>query len=89
MFRKDNRIKYGQDSHQRTGIPSGVEFRVEPFKEGMYRLIAPGFGERPGTDLYGCGALYVWGLTARQTQRFERAIQEQAAAGGGDDVGTR
>lgn len=74
-FRRDNRIRYGQDSMQYCGIPSGVDFVVERFGEGVYRLCGDGFGFHQPNGEYGDGALYVWGLNAKQRRLFEDACQ--------------
>ena len=74
-FRKDNRIKYGQDHGQYVGIPPGIDFRVERIGN-RFKLIAPGYGDLSTPGAYGNGALYVWGLTQRQTARFEAGILE-------------
>ncbi len=73
-FRIDNQIRYGQDHAQYVGVPSGIDFYVQPFSESMYTLTAPGYGLRGD---YGNGRLYVWGLTSQQRKRFEKAICEQ------------
>ena len=75
-FRADNRIRYGQDHAQKRGIPSKVDFSVEPFGDSMFKLTAFGFGqlEPYHKESYGAGCLYVWGLTAQQQKRFEAAI---------------
>ena len=72
-FRDGNKIRYGQDSMQYRGIPSGVDFVVAPFSKDMFTLTAFGYGllERGG---YGNGQLFVWGLTKKQRQRFEEAL---------------
>jgi hypothetical protein len=77
-FRRDNQIRYGQDHFQHRGIPAGVDFAVERFKEKMFILTAHGYGcwkrdRHCKRDCYGNGALFVWGLTARQRARFEAA----------------
>ena len=73
-FRPSNRIRYGQDFGQFSGIPSGVNFSVEEFCEpGMFILKGPGYGE-PGN--YGSGALYVWGLNEGQRRRFDAAVRK-------------
>lgn len=74
-FRPDNKIRYGQDHCFYRGIPSGVEFQVERFGDSMYRLTGHGYGVLgEGSEAYGNGQLYVWGLTARQRERFERHV---------------
>ena len=71
-FRGDNKIKYVQNLHHYfAGIPRGVDFTVSRFgssKSAQYELRAK------------CNpnwSLIVYGLTARQKRRFERAIEEQ------------
>ncbi len=78
-FRKDNRIRYGQDDRQHVGIPSGgVDFSVEGLSE-VWVLSACGYGCLAPThshSCYGDGALFVWGLTTQQRKRFEAAEAE-------------
>ena len=58
-FKAGNKIKYGQDFHYHTGIPSGVEFTTQ--REGdRILLVGPGYGERGN---YGNGVLYPYGST--------------------------
>ena len=73
MTFRSNTIRYGQDSMQYRGIPSGVDFHVEPFGESMFRLTAFGYGMSGG---YGNGCLYVWGLTTEQRRLFEAASSD-------------
>ena len=73
-FRRNNKIRYGQDFRQHVGIPTGVDFRVKTFTAGHWELWASGYG---GGDDHGNGSLIVWGLTTRQTQRFERELTKQ------------
>ena len=82
-FRKDNRIRYGQDHSQFRGIPSGVDFEVVAFPHFgvlMWTLWACGYGctERHHDGCYGNGSLIVWGLTKRQEKRFEAAEAVEA-----------
>ena len=79
-FRKDNRIKYGQDHFYCRGLPSGIDFTVEPFQEGMYKLTGYGYGVLGSGESYGCGALYVYGLTSKQRKRFEKEIRSRSRA---------
>ena len=75
-FRSDNQIPYGQDHAFSRGIPSGVEFEVSHTRVSSgFKLVACGYGCREHGQCYGNGALYPWGLTARQRQRFEEAVE--------------
>lgn len=70
-LRKGNKIKYGQDSQQRIGVPHGVDYKVEHFGKKNFKLTGYGYGK---IGNYGNGALYVWGLTNIQRKRFENAV---------------
>ena len=72
-FRSDNKIRYGQDRFQHQGIPSGVDFRPAFVGKHLWRLVGCGYGCLVHGNCYGNGALYPWGLTARQRKRFEKA----------------
>lgn len=78
-FRQGNRWKYGQDHHFWTGVPDGIDFHVEPLREGMYRLRACGYGclQRHSDKCYGNGALYLLGVHGRMAKRVEQAILNQ------------
>jgi len=80
-FRKDNRIKYGQDCAQWKGVPAGVDFEVRRFPSGgakhMYILTAPWYGDLSRPGQYGNGALYVWGLTKRQRAQFDKHVTKE------------
>ena len=68
-FPPDNKIKYGQDFSQHVGVPSGVDFEIEKAEDTIsyaYELTGPGYGGEP----YGCGKMYVWGLTDEEAQLF-------------------
>ncbi len=73
---KKNKMKYGYDHGTMCiGIPIGIDFYVNDCGDGtMYRLRGPGYGDN---DNYGNGALYVWGLNAKQRKRFEREIKKE------------
>ena len=73
-FAIGNTYRYGQDGAQFTGIPAGVDFTVIPFVRGMFRLRARGYGGTPGTDEYGNGDLFVWGLTESQRKLFTAEV---------------
>jgi len=81
IFAPGNCYKYGQDFCQRTGLPAGVDFLVRPFptggSPGMFVLEADGYGSFEPFQRYGCGKLYVWGLTAEQRKLFDAAAKEQ------------
>lgn len=77
-FRPDNKIRYGQDSQQHVGVPSGVDFTVEKFGSdlsGMFVLVGDGYGQIKPRGHYGNGALYAWGLTPKQARRFRAEIK--------------
>ncbi len=81
MKLRANKMRYGQDFSQHRGIPAGVDFQVERFAAAnrgvMFKLVGFGYGELDVRNQYGNGALYVWGLTARQLQRFQAAIKKE------------
>ena len=83
-FRKGNQYRYTQARSQHRGIPHGVDFNVRLLGKGsnVYVLTAHGYGcvERDPhrcmeKRCYGNGALFVWGLTARQRARFDAAAK--------------
>jgi hypothetical protein len=78
-FRSGNKIKYTQDRRYPRGIPSGVDFTVEPFRNDMWILTACGYGcrECPGGDCYGNGSLIAWGVKGELQKRFERELTRQ------------
>ncbi|GEM_PF-3254689 len=83
IFRKDNRILYGQDFRFFRGIPSGVDFAVEEERSGIFVLTAHGYGLRRKSylqagDAYGCGSLYVSvrSLTTKQRKRLEQEAKQ-------------
>jgi hypothetical protein len=75
-FPEDNKIRFGQDFSFWEGIPSDVEFKVEQKIDKKYVLCAYGYGLQIKGDskAYGCGRLYVWGLTPEQKELFEKEL---------------
>lgn len=75
-FPEDNKIRFGQDFSFWEGIPSDVEFKVEQKIDEKYVLSAYGYGLQIKGDskAYGCGKLYVWGLTPEQKELFEKEL---------------
>jgi len=77
-FRRDNKIKYGQDHRFFRGIPAGVEFRVARFLADKYCLVGCGYGCQDHANCYGSGSLIVYGLTAKQRKRFKQHLSAEA-----------
>lgn len=76
-FKKGNKIHFGQDFSYYMGIPHNVNFKVVRFGMDAYKLVADGYGLLDKPNAYGNGALYPHGLTKRQKERFEKALEEQ------------
>ena len=74
-FRKDNKIRYGQDHRQMQGIPSGVDFEVRRITDTLFALSGEGYGDLSGLK-YGNGSLYVslGALDKRTRERFEKNV---------------
>jgi hypothetical protein len=75
IFKKGNKIKFGQDHSFWQGVPPGVDFEVTPFPDNRFVLRAPGYGIVGGD--YGNGALYVYGLSKKQIKRFEKEVKKE------------
>lgn len=54
-FPKGNKIRFGQDMRQHSGIPSDVQWQVE-VTGNLLKLTGPGYGTK---NNYGSGSIYV------------------------------
>ena len=59
-FKPNNKVRYGQDFCYFIGVPSGVKFKVEPFQDGRFKLVADGYVVLNKPNCYGNGALYTY-----------------------------
>ncbi len=76
IFKKGNKIKYGQDFSYHTGVPDGIDFQVASFCNDKYTLTADGYGDLTKKNNYGNGVLYVYGLTKAQKTRFNKFVNK-------------
>ena len=73
LFKKNNKIKFGQDFAIWQGVPSGVDFKVTRAKYDPKRVILSGLGYGDFRN-YGNGPLHVFGLSKKQIKKFEKEL---------------